>query len=267
MIFFDAHVHIQKNFALEHLFTAARTNFSVQLREVSPGRPGIFFLLLTEIGNSDYYTNLRNQATAAKDCVQGGWRITPTKEPESLLAVHDNWPEDRLYLLAGQQIVTAERLEVLAPATIAKTRDGLSLPETVDTIRRQGGLAVLPWGAGKWLGKRGQLVDAFLKNTSPEHLFVGDNGGRPIFWPRPSQFNTAANRGIRLLPGSDPLPLPGEERRVGSYGGMIMGECSDDYPAESLIALLTMSSGNITPFGRRLDALRFLQTQLALRRL
>lgn len=266
MILFDAHVHIHNNFALEHLFTAARENFSRQLQEVSPGRPGTFFLLLTEIGNCDYFTNLKNQATAAEGCIQGGWRITPTKEAESLLAVHDNWPEDRLFMLAGQQIVTVERLEVLALATTTKTRDGLSLLETVDTIRQQGGLAVLPWGAGKWLGKRGQLVEEFLKNASADHLFLGDNGGRPIFWPTPSPFNIAAGRGIRLLPGSDPLPLPGEEQRVGAYGAMIKGECSDDGPAESLKMLLTKSGGNIAPFGRRLGAWCFFKTQLALRR-
>ncbi len=266
MILFDAHVHIYKNFALELLFTAARANFSKQLQEVSPGRPGTFFLLLTEAGNCDCFANLKNQATAAKVSSQGGWRITPTKESESLLVIHDNWPEDRLFLLAGRQIVTAERLEVLALATTAKIRDGLSLLEVVHTIRHQGGLAVLPWAAGKWLGKRGQLVEEFLENANPEHLFVGDNGGRPIFWPKPSQFNTAAGRGIRLLPGSDPLPLPGEEQRVGSYGAMVEGKCSDDIPAENLKALLTTSGDNIASFGRGLGSLRFFKTQLALRR-
>ena len=266
MILFDAHVHIQKNFTLEHLFTAARANFSKQLQEVSPGRPGIFFLLLTEVGNCDCFANLKNQATAARVYSLAGWRIAPTKESESLLAIHDNRPEDRLFLLAGRQIVTAERREVLALATTAKIRDGLSLLETVDTVRHQGGLAVLPWGAGKWLGKRGRLVEEFLKNANPEHLFVGDNGGRPIFWPRPSQFNTAASRSIRLLPGSDPLSLPGEMERIGSYGAMVEGKCSDDYPAESLKGLLTMRGGKITPFGRRLGVVHFFKTQLALRR-
>ncbi|MBU1567559.1 MAG: hypothetical protein KJ630_18275, partial [Proteobacteria bacterium] len=177
MILFDAHVHIQKNFALEHLFGAAKANFSKQLQQVSPGSPGTFFLLLSEAENCHCFANLKNQATAAKRCFQRGWRITPTKESESLLAVHENWPEDRIFLLGGRQIVTTERLEVLALATTISIADDLPLAETVNTIRHQGGLAVLPWGAGKWLGKRGQLVEAFLKNASPDRLFVGDNGG------------------------------------------------------------------------------------------
>ncbi|MBU1567933.1 MAG: hypothetical protein KJ630_20195, partial [Proteobacteria bacterium] len=89
---------------------------------------------------------------------------------------------------------------------------------------------------------------------------------RPTFWPTPSPFNTAADRGIRLLPGSDPLPLHSEEERIGSYGAMVEGEISVDNPAENLKALLTTSDVKIIPFGRRQGALRFMKTQLALRR-
>lgn len=266
MIYFDAHVHIQKNFTLDHLLTFARANFSEQRKATSPDVPATYFLLLAEVKSFDYFSSLKSQVATFVGFNQGGWRILPTKEEESLLAVHDSWPEDRLILLAGRQIVTAERLEVLALATIFKIADGVPLPVTVDAIRRQNGLAVLPWGAGKWLGKRGRTVAAFLRDANPDKLFVGDNGGRPVFWPTPSPFGLAAARGIKLLPGSDPLPLAGEEQRIGSYGAMLEGECASDTPAADLKSLLTRRDVNIKPFGKPLGTLSFLKTQLALRR-
>lgn len=266
MIYFDAHVHIQENFALDRLLASARRNFSRQHQQICPDRPGTFFLLLTEAKNCDRFADLKLQAKSATGPTAGGWRITTTAEQESLLGVCDDWPENRLFLLAGRQIVTAERLEVLALATAARVADHLPLPETVDKVRHQQGLAVLPWGAGKWLGKRGQIITAFIKTVNPDRLFVGDNGGRPLFWPTPRPFITAAGRGIRLLPGSDPLPLADEELRVGSYGAMVQGECSSDQPAADLRMILGKSSTVIAPFGKRLSAMRFFKTQIALRR-
>jgi hypothetical protein len=266
MIYLDAHVHIQKDFAFGDLLHSARANFSRRGQATSPGKPATCFLLLAEAKTCDYFSSWKNQAATAEGLNQEGWRILPTQEEESLLAVHDHWPADRVFLLAGRQIVTAERLEVLALATVVKIADGLPLPVTVDTIRRQGGLAVLPWGVGKWLGRRGRTVAGFLADVNPDRLFVGDNGGRPVFWPTPSPFGLAAKRGIKLLPGSDPLPLAGEEQRIGSYGAMLEGECTNDTPAADLKALLTRKEMNITPVGKLLGTLSFFKTQLALRR-
>ncbi len=266
MIFFDAHVHIQTIFSLDDFFFSARENFSNQLSAFDSSLPTAFFLLLAEAKGCSCFIDLKHQATSKKKTFsQKGWRILATEEEESLLVVHDNWPNDRLFLVAGRQIVTAERLEVLALATTMELADGASLRATVDAIRQQKGLAVLPWGVGKWLGQRGKILGSFLKDASPDRLFVGDNGGRPKFWPTPSQFVTAAARGIRLLPGSDPLPLCGEELRVGSYGAMLEEECSSDHPVADLKALLTGSTARSTTYGKQSGTLPFLQNQIALR--
>jgi len=252
MIYFDAHVHIQENFSIDILFDSARRNFSRQMQQYSPDQPAAFFLLLAEAKNSNYYTDLKKKADTHRYLSPGGWQVATTPEPESLLLTRDDWPAGRLFLLAGRQLVSAEKLEVLALATSAILADHQALHETVEAVRSRKGLAVLPWGAGKWLGKRGKL-------------FVGDNGGRPSFWPTPRPFIAADTRGIKLLPGSDPLPLPEEELRVGSYGGRVEGNCSNDCPAAELRKLLTTQSQKIIPFGRRLSAWQFVRTQLALR--
>lgn len=265
MISFDAHVHIQENVSIDLLLDSGRRNFSRLMRRSFPGRPATFFLFLTEAKKDDSFAELKKAADAARHLTPGGWRIAATREAESLLLTRDDWPQGRLFLLAGRQVVTAEKLEVLALATTALVADGLALPETVEAVRKGKGLAVLPWGAGKWLGKRGAIVDRYLQSATPEGLFVGDNGGRPVFWPTPRAFFAAKSRGIRLLPGSDPLPLAGEELRVGSYGGWLQGECSGDHPSADIKALLTGRSTKITPFGNRQGVWDFCRNQLALR--
>lgn len=265
MIHFDAHVHIQENVSIDVLLDSARRNFARQIQQFSPDRPATFFLFLSEAKKYNSFSGFKKEADAGRYITPGGWQITATGEPESLLLTRDDWSTGRLFMLAGRQIVTAEKLEVLALATTAIIADGLALPETVEAVRQEKGLAVLPWGAGKWLGKRGEIVDRYLQSAAPAGLFVGDNGGRPVFWPSPRTFFSAANRGIRLLPGTDPLPLASEELRVGSYGGWLQGECSDDHPSADIKALLTGQSTKIMPFGHRQGILDFCRNQLALR--
>jgi hypothetical protein len=265
MIFFDAHVHVQSRFNLDQFFLAALTNFDQHRLALAPQTTGTYFLLLTEAKSLDFFAVLREQARQPTGLLPTAWIVQAAAEPEALLLRHESRPGIRLFVVAGRQLVAKERLEVLALATTAKIGDGKPLVDTVNEVRDAGGLAVLPWGAGKWLGKRGKIVSDFLQHAATKSLFVGDNGGRPKFWPRPAPFDSAAGRGIRLLPGSDPLPLPGEEYRVGTYGGVVDGSCSDDKPVADLKNLLNDGSKRIIPYGHRQDAWQFLRTQIGLR--
>ncbi|MFH0781904.1 MAG: hypothetical protein V2B20_08125 [Pseudomonadota bacterium] len=265
MIYLDAHVHIQKKFNLDQFLLSALGNFDRQRVASAAKSPGTYYLLLTEAKSLDFFSLLTEQARQSTGLLAPSWRIRPTGETEAILLQHESQSASRMFVVAGRQIVTKERLEVLALATSAKIGDGQSMADTVEEVRNCGALAVLPWGFGKWLGKRGQNISDFLKSASPESLFVGDNGGRPEFWPRPAPFDLAAHRGIRLLPGSDPLPLDGEEFRAGSYGAMIDGDCTHETPVSDLKRLLLDSNQTIIPFGKRLGAWQFFRTQLGLR--
>ena len=70
-------------------------------------------------------------------------------------------------------------------------------------------------GLRKWWYRRGNLVDHFLKSPQASEIFLGDNGGRLRFGPRPRLFRVAEPRGIRVLPGSDPFPLDTDVKRDG----------------------------------------------------
>ncbi len=265
MMYFDAHVHIQVRFDLEQFLLYTLENFDRQRVATAPQSSGTYYLLLTEAKSLDFFFLLSQQVKQPTGLLSESWQINATGEQESLLLRHASWPAARMFVVAGRQLVTRERLEVLALVTLTKIGDGKPLMDTVNEVRQSGGLAVLPWGAGKWLGKRGHIVSEFLQSAVPHALFVGDNGGRPEFWPKPAPFDLAARRGIRLLPGSDPLPLGGEERRAGTYGAMVAGDCSDDTPASDLKKWLLDSNLPIKPFGQRQGTWQFFRTQVGLR--
>jgi hypothetical protein len=193
----------------------------------------------------------------------GSWRLGTSDEPISLVA--QKRTGDIIYLLAGQQLVTAENLEVLSLLALPEIPDGLELAETVRRIRQQGGLPVLPWGVGKWLGRRGAIVSEFLSREHDGPLFVGDNGGRPGLWSFVPQFHQARVRGIRILRGSDPLRCSYRRRSAGSYGNTLRCPFNPDRPGQSLCDALTPAGTTIETFGGHESPLHFLRDQIALR--
>lgn len=261
MIVCDAHVHLYPQFNPEHLLASARENFFCHCRDYwSP--PPAMVVFLVDTASAEGFAIFRKMAESGQSL--GKFQLRQTTEKDSLIALDPARPDERLILIAGRQIVTAEKIEVLSLASPAIIEDGLELARTVTEILKQGGLAVLPWGVGKWLGKRGTILGNYLRQADPCGLFVGDNGGRPNLWPTPQLFAVAAGRGIRLLPGSDPLPLPAEEKRVGSYGFRCQGTCGEEHPARDL-RLLLAAAKELPVFGTKTSLYSFLRAQIALR--
>ena len=63
----------------------------------------------------------------------------------------------------------------------------------VREARESGALVVIPWGAGKWLGRRGAVLSRYLRSVDDPGIFLGDNGGRPNAW-RPRHFGLGETR-------------------------------------------------------------------------
>ena len=262
MILFDAHVHLWPVFDAGKLLRAARDNVFHHLPQSLPSPPTVA-LFLADTNKAEGFARLGAMADRGERA--GSFGLLRTEEGESLLALDPSRPDERLFLLAGRQIVTRENIEVLSLASTAAISDGLPLQDTVALVRARGGLAVLPWGVGKWLGKRGRTIAAFLAQAEPHGLFVGDIGGRPGLWPASRFFAQAAERAIGLLPGTDPLPLPGEELRVGSCGASLEESCVSKTPAAQLRQMLCAGGMKARPFATRPNILSFIATQLALR--
>ena len=147
----------------------------------------------------------------------GGFELHDTGSPAG------RWAErgaDRLLLIAGRQLITPERLEVLAIGTdaAAASLTAADLTGTVRRVRDTGAWPVLPYGFGKWTGARGRTVRRLIDAARPGDFAVGDNGNRPRLLGCPRPLRRAAARGLGHLPGTDPLPLPGCRGQAGGYG-------------------------------------------------
>ncbi len=152
------------------------------------------------------------------------------------------------YLLPGQQIITSENLEVLSLNCQNRIKEGLSASETIDQILQSNGIPVVAFGFGKWLGKRGKLVNQLLAQYDTTELALGDTTMRPYGWCTTKQFRLAKSKGMKILCGSDPLPFIGEEVRPGSYASEVQSDTDD--PVEALHQIL-QESVSAKPVGRR----------------
>jgi hypothetical protein len=265
-ILVDAHVHVQPGVSRDAFLDVALESFG--RAALGLGRPDDFLgcLLLAETSERRRMPGWLRQAQS-RGAGDGLWRFEPTGEAESLVARRvSRQAEDRLLVIAGRQIATREGIEVLALAGDAGVLDGLPFGETLLRVRASGALPVLPWGFGKWWGRRGQLVAGALscrRGSAP--LFLGDNAGRPSVGSEPPLFREARDRGVAVLPGSDPLPLPWHADRAGSYGFVLEGCLDPEHPARDLRFRLRELRESPRVFGRRVSIPGFLRDQVALR--
>ncbi|MEQ8770953.1 MAG: hypothetical protein RIB60_10655 [Phycisphaerales bacterium] len=245
----DAHVHLHPRFDaaafLDHAARNARGNAA---------------LCFTECAGVNRFTELRDASSA------GEWLITPTAEPESLIARRG---EHAVILIAGRQVITAERLEVLAVAADSDVADGQPLGTTIDATLAAGALPVLPWAFGKWTGARGRAVASCIESRSD--VFVADQAGRPAGTPEPPILALARERGLINLSGSDPLDLPRHVARPASFGCTLTDGGSDTFeldaqtPADDLRAKLARLTTSPPIRGSRVSPIGFVRDQVALR--
>jgi len=262
----DAHVHIYNCFDLGDVLDSAFENFNAEACNFGMQEYFNGLLLLTEASKYNYFDRMYSYAStgeAIEGASSNAWRFYHTDETCSLVA--RNGCGRQLTLIAGRQIVSKENLEVLALATRTTFHDGAPIRSLIKAISDSGGIVVLPWGVGKWVGKRGKIVQSMLSSSNGPTFFLGDNGGRPIFWPRPAMFRIAALKGVRVLPGTDPLPLQSEGSRCGSFGFATRGLVSREHPQADIKRLLEERSAEIVPYGSLERPLRFVRNQIRLR--
>lgn len=253
----DAHVHVHPQADVGALLDAACNHFGALARELGAHEVRAA-LLLAEMRGARWFERTRERSST----VAGDWRLDADPlDPCVLRALRG---DAQIALVAGRQVATREGLEVLALATETHHADGESLAATLDAVVRDAdAIAVLPWAAGKWLGARGRLVREALR---AQRACVGDNGGRPAFWRDADVLGPDARRRALVLPGSDPLPLVGEERRVGAFGFWVEAATPWRRPAAEIRALLaTLPPERVHSYGHAERPWRFVRNQVALR--
>jgi hypothetical protein len=246
----DGHVHFHELGLVAPTLDAAATNF-VAVSGRSTGTLGA--LLLTQAAGERVFESLKGPSLV------GGWRIEPVQEePQTLIARRAG---ATIAIICGRQVRATDGLEVLALGTLETFPDGMQFPETVDAVCRSGALTAVPWGFGKWLGARGQRVKSMFALASPADLFVGDNGGRVGSFGVPAIVQSAAEKGFRVLPGTDPFPFSTDYRRVGSFGFLADVEADEVAPWRTLRAWLVGLRQSPKPYGSTIGLPRFVVNQ------
>ena len=247
----DAHVHFHRSGLVEPTLDAAAANFS---RAASGPRGFLGVLLLTEAAGERVFEELAVGATS-----RGQWRFERVPgEPQTMIARSG---DRRIAVVCGRQIRCALGLGAVALGTTACYADGDELEHTVDRIRADGALAVVPWGFGKWIGRAGEVVRTLFDTRPPDSLYAGDNGGRLQILGTPKLLEAAAAAGFRVLPGTDPFPFGADHRRVGAFGFLWSAEPAPARPWSALRAWLEETTDSPPPYGRALGPLRFIFNQ------
>jgi hypothetical protein len=236
----DAHVHFHRAATVLPTLESAAANFRVL--GLPGATPPLGALLLAQSANERVFEWLREQSRV------GGWSVAGVRdEPQSLWLVGE---AAKLLVVCGRQVVAEPGLEVLALGTDRMIEDGLGLEPTLRSAESAGALPVLPWGFGKWMGRRKQRIREQILAPGVERLWVGDNGGRLRMMPRPSLLDEAEARGFGVLPGSDPFPFGRDHRRAGSFGCLLDVELDVAQPWACLRAALVRIRGSPRAYGQ-----------------
>jgi len=263
MLLIDAHVHVYDCFDFCKFFDFAYANFKSAAENLGHADDFTGILLLAETSKDDWFYHLCEYA-GGKDLPDGKkageWQFYHTDENCSLTAKSDDLK--KIVVIAGRQVVTAEGLEVLAIGTEKSFQDFLPIKVLIETVKEKSGIAVIPWGFGKWMGRRGDILKELIEAAQNGDFSLGDNGGRPSLMPTPYHFNLAKKKRIRNLPGTDPLPFRSEQKRVGSFGLSCRAKINPNYPAQSTKNAITDNNCTTYSYGSLERNIYFISKQI-----
>ena len=224
----DTHCHFYPQFDPQHWIEAAFKNLSIG-RQIINQRDTHSGIILTERSTENYFSAWSQQSPWNESL---GYKILSS--PSYLQIINTNG--EVLILYPGQQFQTAEKLEVLCVSGRLNIPNKLSASETIAEIIRQGHIPVAPWSFGKWLGARRAIVKTLLQQY-PNQLYIGDILHRPRF---DSLENLTKQSSSKILSGTDPLPMSGDEKKVGTLLTQIQFNGLHQPPT----TILEMLSGN-----------------------
>lgn len=247
----DGHVHIYKPYDWTDAVSALITNLSAAILS-SDSRQHVIIGLLAESKSGQFYKDVISRGSPL---TKGSFQLEAGPDADSLLIRESGII--RGYLIAGRQVVTLEKLEVLALGKDVSISNGQPLKATIQAITAQGAVPVLSWSPGKWFFGRGKLVANLIATTPSDNFLIGDIGLRPTVWPVPRLMSLASWRGFKIIGGSDSLPLPGEERWIGKNGVQVTGSFNPLKPAASIRSILLNPDSIYTPLGKRCPLMAF----------
>ncbi|MCB0729824.1 MAG: hypothetical protein KDC88_02225 [Ignavibacteriae bacterium] len=257
-VLIDAHIHIHECYNLDKFFNSAKANFLKQAN-ILDLCSNQFILCLTESHKVNYFNQLKQNADKS---ILSEWKIDLTENPNTIKLVDkENFT---IYLIAGRQIVTNEKLEVLTLGLIEDPEDGKPIEEILAYVSNKKVISVIPWGVGKWMGYRKEIIEKLVLQNNTFPIYLGDNGNRPFFWSKPKIFSLAAKNNMLNIPGSDPLPFKNEVNKPGSFGFVLEGVLDIEKPFDSLFEKITSSKKQFATYGRLESLFNFFKNQISM---
>lgn len=245
----DFHVHIHNCFNLDEFFHNVFLNFSKCAKLIGKSQKWTGVLFLSEIKEVNYFDSLKESLKCNKPIIDSNkYKILETSEDCSIII--SNKCDEKVIIIAGKQIITEDKVEVLALGTTNEFNNGYSLSITIEEINKVNAIPVLPWGVGKWLGKRKKIVQQYLAENNEQRYFIGDNSGRPRFWSEPNLFKLGNQSNHFVLRGSDALPILSQVNKTASFGSYTYGVINQNKPLESIKNILENLTKSLCSFGR-----------------
>lgn len=251
----DGHVHFYPAFRRGIGLDAATSAFRAARRVGGDAEGGSNCLVVVDPAGVDGFGRISRVGAS-------GWSVDRI-DRLALRAVRGA-DEATVLLVAGRQIVTESGLEVLAFFMRDLVAEGLSLPRTVEAVLGSGGVPVVPWGFGKWWGRRGRRIEALLRSSLGGKILIADSSVRPRLMPEPGAFGLARELGVPIIAGSDPLPFRGQEKNIGRYGFILDGGLDPADPTAALKARFVGKTLAPDLYGRREDPLAAAGLQMAM---
>lgn len=269
-VMIDAHVHFYDCFDLNNVVGAAQKHFEYTLAKHvdahhQTSKQKALCLLCVDLQDKELEEEIKRLRAVP------GLHISErnTDEPSSRTVTNENTGFS-MQIVWGHQIICAENIELLAFGLSEKIPNGTSLLDAISSTGKMGSFGILPWGFGKWTGERGQIVRHVLEGLTSEKsdLLVGDNGGRWSLSSKPALLQYAESRSIWNIPGSDPLPFPAQEAKLGSRGVILNGHYDTEKPLSSIARLINELEHPPVDYGTGESTLNFLmsQTKMQLRK-
>ena len=266
MTLLDFHVHIYSCFDLKVFFDSVQRNFHTAAMQISGESKYSAILMLTDWAGKNWFQTVSELIDEPEERrKQSLGDRTWFRSGEGGVYGFADEDGNKIFVVSGRKSVTSENLEVLALTTEdCSFADGQSLADTVNTIVASDSIPFIPWAVGKWLGKRGQVLDELIATFDPQQYFLCDNGNRPFFWTNPEHFKTFVDKGGRLLSGSDPLHFSSEVGRAGCFGCCVEEVLDGERPVSWLRSVLGDSSIEVNLYGKLDTQWRFLRNQLTM---
>lgn len=254
-ILMDGHVHLYPEYNLNQAFRLGTENMQKCLQKSSPAASQnvVAVWLLTERWDCNFFQKI---SAAPEKFSNGDMKLTPASEKLAVVLERKGFP--KTYILPGRQLVSKDGLEILSLATDYFVKDRtLSTRELIINVNRKDGVPVLNWAPGKWFFNRGQIVRQILEASQPTEFVVGDNPLRPVCWPKPGLMKLAAQKGFKVIAGSDPLPFAGEEKNIGKYCFITEAGFDANRPVSSVRNILKNNGLPATILGKRNGVVTF----------